>query len=362
MNRSDTITPFQLFSITLFSMMFGLHIYPSAINHEITHEWFIAQVITVILMFPVLFMILYIFDPQRYSSFEEALTNNLGKVTAKILSVFLLVYFILHSVSIISLESNNIQIFLFDKTPVSVIALVIVTAAFIISFSGLTPLARLSEILSVPVLISAIILLIICLSGSDAGEIDTLFQPQPKNIFSQVIKSISCFFCIELTSIFICRTGSRRAAKAALITGYSICSAVMLLLTLCIAGTFTLSAGAGLLYPVTELARTVQLNYLRIVERFDTFMITSGITITCVFVSIACYCASSCISLLFSSRKFRYSIPVYILLITVLLISSRLNLTESISAVLVYLETAMLFLIIPVIFIIALIKRKGEKT
>lgn len=359
--KRDNITPFQFFSITLFSMAFGLTIYPSSIGHDITDEWFIAQLISVILVIPILLMQIRIFKYTETDCFTNSIYTLVGDVPSRIIGLLLFLYFLLHAIRLVSLESNDIQLFLFDKTPISAVATVILISAFIISLSGASALSKLTEILSIPILLTIFIILSLFLSASDFGEIKTLFQPQISGIFSQVIKSVSCFFCIETTLFFICRTENKKYRKLALLGGFSICAAVLLILTLCIVGIFTLKAGANLIYPVTELARTVQLKYMRVIERFDTVALIIKIISSCVFTSIVCFCSAESLSMVFRPARFRYSISVYGILLFIFLFDISEKINELISFVLIYAEISVLFVFIPILFVFSVIKKRGRK-
>ncbi len=360
MSKQDVITPFQLFSITLFSMLFGFNLYPSAIEHDIHYEWFIAQLISLALIFPVVLMLLGIFRNTNADSLENVLTKTLGNLPAKIFLLFFFLYFTFHSIRIILLESNDIQLFLFDKTPVAVIAAVIAIVAFFISYSGVNSLAKLTELLSVPILLFIIFIIAVFLSKCDFGETKALFQPNTNRIIQQVIKSVSCFSCIEAMLFFVCRTVNDKKRKYALISGYAICSLIILALTICVVGIFTLRAASSLIYPVTELARTVQLRYLRVIERFDSLILSVKIIHACVFVSISCFCASASLSALFKSSLFKYSIIVYIILIILIFIGSVDSFLKIISKILIYSDIVFLFMIIPLLFIISIAKKKGN--
>ncbi len=359
MTKTDTITPFQLFSITLFSMLFGIRIYPSTIEHDIKYDWLAAQLITGVLIFLILLMSVKIFSNTDFKSFSEAIINLTGNIPSRILCGFICVYFILQSLILILLESKNIQLFLFDRTPILIISSVILITAYVLTISGLRPLARLTELLATPIIITLIIMLIICLSGSDFGETKALFQPSGTNMLSQIKKAISCFFSIEITAFFISRATERKKAGKALLFGYSVCFIIMLLLTLSIAGTFTLYAGSELIYPVTELARTVQLKYLRLIERLDTVMIAVSITNTCIFTSLSCYCASESLSICLKPLKIRYSIFVYAVLFILLLFGINAQFFDAVAGILLWTEAAILFLIIPALYIISNLKKKG---
>ncbi len=359
--KVEKITPFQLFSITLFSMAFGLNLYPSAINHEITHEWLIAQIITLTLLIPVLFMLFRIFKDTETDSFKNSLNLLIGKFPSRIAGTFFFVYFLLQALQIVSLESNDIQLFLFDKTPQSVIAAVFVISSLIISVSKISSLARLSELLSVPVLLTVVIMLILFLSSGNFVEIKTMLKPELKAVLPQAIRSVSCVACIETALFFICRTENQKHSRNAVLCGFLICAAIAVILTVCIVSTFTLKAGTSLIYPVTELARTVQLKYLRIIERFDTIALMIKIISTCLFTSIVCFCSAEALSMVFRPMKFRYQIPVYGLLLLTSLLAPNDNIDMFISYFLLYAEIFILFIFIPILFVIAEIKKRGGK-
>lgn len=359
MNKSSAITPFQLFSITLFSMLFGLNLYPSVVGHDIKSEWFIAQLISVALMFPVLFMLLTVFDITSTDDFTVAVRVLTGNVFSRIIGILLAVYFILNTLNLVLLEGSDIQLFLFDKTPPIVISITIAIVGATLCLPGIRSLAKLCELLAIPILLIIIIILAMYLSNLELGELKTLFQPNIGNIFSQVLKSVNCFSCVEMLLLFVCRVENRRSRKTALIGGFSVCAAIMLLLTLSVVGTFTLKAGADLVYPVTELARTVQFKYLRVIERFDAVMFFVSITYTCIFTAIGCYCTAKSLSMVFYPISFRYSVPVTFLLVILIFFGSSESFSNAVSHLLIYLDVAFLSLLIPVLFIVALIKRSG---
>lgn len=358
MDKYSNITPFQLFSITLFSVMFGLNLYPSSIGHEISNEWLIAQIISIIAVFPILYMLIEIFS-EFESSFEDGIFKIIGNVPSRILGGLFSLYFLLHSLRLIMLEANNIQLFLFDKTPANFIALIIIITAFFISVSGIQSLAKLAEILCIPMLILIAFMFFMFFSASDFTEAKVYFQPNTNNILSQAVNNISCISSIEMTAFFLCRVKSRSARKAALFSGYAVLSLVLISLTLCIAGIFTVKAGADLIYPVIELARTVQLKFLRVVERFDAVIFFVTIAAVCVFVSIALFCSSSSLSLVFRPLKFRYSIPIYLTAIVCVIFFMNNRFSDLVSNIVLYSEIVILFAVIPVLFIISKIRKRA---
>ncbi len=351
MNKIETVSSFQLFSITLFSMLFGLNLYPLICGYRLDYEFFIAQIISFLLVIPIIFAITSIKNSFNMCSVDSILRSLLGNVPSRILGLVFFSYFILHSFRIITLEAEDIQLFLFDKTPVTVIALVLLLVGFIISINGSASLLRTAEVLSIPILLTVILMLTFFLCSSDFGEIKTLLQPRANKILSQIINSVSCFVCIESTLFFVCRT--EKKSHKALYAGFLVCAIVSLFITICITGIFTLKAGAVMHYPVTELSRTVQLKYLRVIERFDSISLSVKIISTCIFTSIMCYCASSSLALVFKPMKFRYSIPVYLILIILIFLKLNKKIIFNISQLLTYWEILNLFLIIPLIFIIS---------
>ncbi len=361
MINRDKITPFQLFSITLFSMLFGLNFYPSVIGHDIRAEWFIAQLISTVLMFPVLFILLAVFDIANDEDFGNTMRSLIGTAPSRVLGAFLAVYFILGTLSIILLESNNIQLFLFDKTPAVVISLTIVLVGFAVCAPGLRSLAKLCELLTIPILLIITIIFALYFSNLESGEIKILFQVDTRNIFSQVIKTVNCFSCVEMLLLFICHVENTKRRKAALIAGYSVCAVIMLLLTLCVVGTFTLKAGADLVYPVTELARAVQFKYLRVIERFDAVMFSVSIAYTCIFSALGCYCAAESLSIVFYPLHFRYSFSVALILAVLVFFGSNETFSNTISKLSWILDVAFLLLIIPGLFVIARLGKRDKK-
>ncbi len=358
MNKCCTISSFQLFSITCFSMLFGLNFYPSAINHSITRQWLIAQIITILTLIPLTWMILQIADNTEELSFENILKKLFGKVFSRIIAFILFIYFIIQSYKLLFFESNKVQLFLFDKTPVYIIAAVILLVSFIITLKDFSSAAKLTELLVIPCAAVIFISLLIYFRSADTNEFKTLFTSDTNGLSSQIIRSVSCFSGFEIILFNVCKTRNNKTRKKAVFSGFALCSVIIILFTLCITGVFTIKTAAGMHYPFTELARSVQLNHLRIVERFDAVTIPINISAVCIYISLLLFASSEALSAILSPLKFRFPIAVYICIFIPVIFLFQENIVNLISKYIIFIELFILLIIIPLMYFLSIKEKK----
>ena len=357
--KNSELSAFQLFSVTCFSMLFGMTLFPSAIGHEITTAWFFGQLITIVLVFGVLLLALKTADACPEKGFTNALGYLTGNIISKPLSALLGLYFIVQAGWLLLIESDNLMLFLFERTPMWVIILVFATAVPVVAFSGLKQAAKAAEILTPMFIFLLTVLFIMLLSRCCGEEMKTLFQPKMHEIPRQAALSMNSFTCIEL-SFFSAFETQKKGRKKALIIGYLVNVLLLIVAFLALTGTYTVKGGASLVLPFTELTRSIELGSADILERLDVIFISVRIIVCIVFAAIACSLSAQCFACTIGKPNVRLIIPVSALLLILMLVCYKYSALLLLMRIAYFGECAVLLFLFPCLFLLSRVKRRAK--
>lgn len=343
-------------------MLFGMTLLPSTIHHRITTAWFAGQLIDCTVVFFVVLMMLGFLKNSSASSFPQKVRDTVGNIPGAFLLLAMSIYFIFHAARLLSIETDNLMLFLFDKTPGAVVAVVFAAVSFAVGISGLRQTARLSELLVLPLLVLVTVLIVLLLIRCDWGEVRTLYQFDLKELPAQAFYGFDSFACIELALFSACGVNDLCKRKKALICGFCVNIVLLLVIFIIFTGTFTVSAGSQLIFPFTELSRSVELDANNIFERIDVLFISFRIIVCIVFAAYACRCSERCLACVIVKDE-RSLLPVTAVILTVLVLAGLdADVLSFFSDVVFYGQFVTPVIIVPFLFIFSLIRKRRRKT
>lgn len=357
--KKTELSAFQLFAVTCISMLFGMTLFPSAVGHDITCAWFIAQFVTALLMFGVLLLAVRTAEACPEGDFAKAVTSLTGIVSKPLLAL-LGCYFLIQASRLLIMESDNLMLFLFEKTPVWAVIAVFCVCVLAVGFSGLIQTAKTAEILVPVFLLLLTALFALLLFRCDTGELKTLFQPDISEIPRQAVLSMNSFSCIELAFFAFFET-KRKHRRRGLIAGYIVDIILMLTAFLALTGTYTVRAGAELVFPFTELTRSIELDSIDILERFDVIFIGFRITVCVLFSSLACNFGARSFAAAVGKPDLRLYVPVSAALFVIIFLCYKLGALSLLTNITFWGECAVLLLLFPCLFILSQRKKGDEK-
>lgn len=358
--RRSVLSGFQLFSLFCFSMLFGMTLLPSAVGHDITSAWFFAQIITVAVVFTVMMLFLKTVEACPDGDFRTAAVHLLGKVPSKLLTLSLSIYFLIQAGRLLLTESNNLMLFLFERTPMWAIVLVFSISCAAVGHSGLKQIAKTSEMLTPMFILILAVLFSLLLFRCDWGEVKTLFQPEVRDIPRQVALSMNSFTCVELAFLAAFDTDKINRRRA-MISGFLVCALFLLTAFIALTGIYTVKAGAQLVFPFTELTRSLEFGTIDILERFDVVFLSFRIVVCIIFAALACDFSVRCLSGNPEGGRRSIHFAVYALLFCLVYLCNKFELLPLLNAVSFWGECAVLLLLIPFCFLLSRIRREAKK-
>lgn len=292
MNSTNRITPlpaFRLYALITMSAMLGLSLITSDLY---TTDFIPLQVIFLVLCFFSLYLALYAFERGGYHGIIHGLDRCFTPIISKIILAVISLYFIVQASLCIYTQAEMIKLNILAQTPDDIIIITLALTSAFLFYTGLRQLAGTAQLLLFIIAPFIILLLIFGLVRCDFDEIRVVFDiTQPKSIFGSLEASCA-LWGIEAILFFL---GTKRyigKTRTAVLTGFFTVFAVFILSFLITVGTFTLEGASGLMFPLSEMSRVINIGSMAMTERFDILFIFIQIIGTVIKTAIAMYCAA----------------------------------------------------------------------
>lgn len=280
MQERRSLTNFQLFALTLVSLSFGLGFSPrkseNSLNFGIGYATIIACMIEGIL----LFVILLLYKSSQKRTLPSLLTEILGKYLSRFVLFLLGIYEIFLCAYLLRYQLKLISLFLLEKTPAALIALLYLFTVFLLTYRGIAQLGRISEVFFWPFIAFFIVLLFLLSSSFTLKELKPLWETDLRSTLNQLELAQSSLYG-GLGALFFCGFGGNKEGNKgenikenkkggpAILAGGLLSFILLLLCLFLLIGVFTLRGSADVLFPLGQLAKTVSLSAPSLLERSD---------------------------------------------------------------------------------------------
>ncbi|MDR1616887.1 MAG: GerAB/ArcD/ProY family transporter [Syntrophomonadaceae bacterium] len=358
----EKMSPFQL------KCLITLLIIPVAFLEEgplltapLKNNAWLAPVVMILLGWFLFQMYLFIFR-QNNCSFPEALTEHLGNIVGKIITVFYIFYFLLLGGYVLRIYSEFMKTSLLLTTPSGVPLFLMLFTGFYALKKGINNIARISVIILALIILFNIFLISNCLING--FKWDNL-QPLLSDI--SVKTSFIAFFGLtgvlgKAMAVFILADfiegDKEKSIRASLNTLLFIFVPVISSTLLALSATLHPAVISSLSSAVFTMARTVHISYF--IQNIDVLFISVWICGIYVTLTLFWFSASICTQKAFKlpdNRFFLAASGVFIALVSVFLSGTSLGLSVWTTKLMPFLNNCF-FIFIPLfIFIKVLIKK-----
>lgn len=235
-------------------------------------------------------------------TFFDFASSVVTKPIARVMTAGFLVYFIGYGAYETRMIANISKQYLFERTPVEVIAFVFV-AVMAYSVSGTQiALLRLNVLFLPIVLFILLFVLVFSTNLLDASHLKPLFVTKPLDLIGGSKESVFSFLGFEMVLFYAFLMRNPAKAPIASVIGVLIPLVLYLLVYIIAIGVFTSEGTANVQYPTVELAKEVELPG-EFFERFESLFFTIWIMTVFNTASISIDVALSCMRSVFSSMK-----------------------------------------------------------
>lgn len=241
----------------------------------------------------------------------------LGKFIGKIIQIFISMYIILSVGLSLRAFSESINIFLLDKTPRSIVTIIILTACVYCLAMGLKTISIMMDILLPGILFFILLLLFLSVSNIDKANLLPVLHKGPMPVFKGFIEIIHPFLGLGIVGYIMPCLKEPRKEKKWIFISISVVTLIHLsIVTMCIM-VFGSNEIKQLVYPTIILSKSIQFQ-AQIFERAESLFMTTWIPIS--FSTIVIYYYASCQNLnaLFNIKKYKLMIYLQIPIILII--------------------------------------------
>lgn len=263
-----------LFSIPSWTIAVGLLSIPRSITSatQSSDAWIpllISGIITILFCWIVV-KLAFKFPKQDFLQYTGEIVS---KPVAYLITSLLGVYFLLWTTYEIRALSVMANIYLFDQTPLEVIALIFLLV-IIYAVSGTTAALLRLNLLFLPIVIAiALLVLILNYGYFEKENFKPVFSTGSMGILTGIKESLFAFVGFEFLLFYIPLLNRSKGAVRLAVVGMGIPVILYIFFTLMAIGVFGVEATQQIMYPSIELAKEVEVpgGFL---ERFDSLFFT----------------------------------------------------------------------------------------
>ncbi len=353
------LRPFQLFAVMAMSAMLGV---PVTAWNSFSSAYFLTVIVFFLLQSIGTTLLCISFDRTGCTDTSQHLSALLTEVPAKIMLTVLGIALALRSSLTIASQTGCVSLYLLEDTPPFAVMLVLMITGF---FALLPGVRRLSGVSTLLVLLLPLLLALIIgtgLSGSDFGELRTLFQPLPQEFASSIAPAALTASGAECALLFL---GYRQKGKRSIIAASAapaVCAAVFAALCCASVGTIGIGGMRNRHFPFVEAARQINLSGIELTERFDLPLITVSLFASLVQIALFTLCAALALGYALGCSRTGlialWLLPAQLTLAILIRLSDTGGIILSVCAALL---STLNFIILPLTSLISLLRRKEHK-
>lgn len=243
----------------------------------------------------------------------------LGKFIGKIIQIFISMYIILSVGLSLRAFSESINVFLLDKTPRTIVTIIMLAACVYCLTKGLKTISIMMDLLLPGILFFILLLLFLSITNIDKANLLPVLHKGPMPVFKGFVEIIHPFLGLGIVGYIMPFLKEPRKDKKWIFISIAIVTFIYLsIITMCIM-VFGSNEIKQLVYPTIILSKSIQLQS-QIFERAESLFMTAWIPIS--FSTIVIYYFASCHNLnaLFNTTK--YKLMIYLQIPVILFIAN----------------------------------------
>lgn len=362
MNTSEKTTPISsvgLFSLIVMSAMFGLSLSASKLFRT---DFIPTQFAIFLLCLISLILTVFTFTKGGYRDITECADQCFTRFGSAIILAAFGIYFIVQAALGVYTQTEMIKLYLLTKTPDDIIIISLVLTAAFLFYTGLRQLAGTAQLLFFIVSPLILLLLLFALYRCDLNEVKVLAETTSPKDLRSLISGTCALWGIESAIFFLGAKRYNKKIGRAVILGYITVFFLFIVSFTVTVGTFSLEGSANILFPLSEMSRILNIGGLAVTERFDVLFLFIQIIGTVIKTAIAMYCSAVGLSSVFNLKNHRcFTMLLLPAVVLIAYICSITKLSRQLSDICSVGFAVIMFVIVPLITLITLIKhnRKG---
>lgn len=283
-----------------------------------TAGWYMTIIsnITALIAFSVILLLFYIYPGKNMIEIFEI---SLGRVIGFIFSILFGAYFLFSAGTIMREFLDIFKIYVLPETPLSLLALCVLSAVILSASLGLESIARVSKIFGYSILVCLIIVLLLCTQHYKAENLYPLLgYGIGKTVMHGMLRS-SVYSEVMILTVFASSLQGTKYLRKAGYLSLLISGGIVAAGLFCFTMAFPVHQLQELAAPMFILARSI--SYGEFFQRLDPFFVFIWTICTLITVSILFYSAISCYNKTFRIQDRRVTIfPMSIFLFIVAIV------------------------------------------
>lgn len=286
-----------------------------------TNGW-IALIVSGFLILIITHMICYVSIKVNKDNFLEVSKSVFGKIIAYIIVILCAIYFIILCGIEVRSFGELLKGTIFDATPISVLMILFLAAAVLITVKGLEAIARFFEIMFVLLVVSVVLMFVITIPGIDITNIFPIMNITGKQFIKLIGDTFYSLTGFEILMIIFPHAKSKYRSKKYALWSIVIVVLFYILLDIVVQCKYGVKLTGVLIWPVMSILKDI---YIKDAFIENPVMISILFCLTAVFTTLVAYMygAFNIIKSIINTKKSKYdwwivigiSIAIYIVAI-----------------------------------------------
>lgn len=308
-------------------------------------------------------LIYYLSKRHRDMDLPEMTLSLAGGIIGRILLLPLVIYVFLDAGVTIRVFAQALKLFLLDRTPVSVITLIMAIVVISVVVKGIGTIGGVIDILFPFFIISLTLLIVLSVTESQTTNIKPVLFENTLNVFKGSLPAYGTLIGYGSIAYIMKYIDKSKNLLKWFLTGFGISIILYILLTLVAILVFGAEETKNLMFPTLFLSKSIEVAGI-FLERLEAFMVI--IWIPAVFTSVAVFTFASIrnFSVLFHVKskyqKYIAYAHVPLLYFTAQYSKSELQALKYMQ-IIDYLGISMGLVFVPLLVILTLIRKRGNK-
>ena len=304
MNDNEYLSGKQYAKI-LIGFLLGTSIILSFGLDKLKRDVWIAEFIGGMVGLIILIMSSYIVKKFKNKPIEEILVILLGRLGAKIISIYIMIFSYLLGAFIL----NNIAVFmnlmLMQETPIWFFVLTMAITSGVILSKGIEILGRIAEVL-IPIILALLIffIIIILFTKFEVNNLRPQFTSSIKEVFRNAVL-ISTFPYGEMIILLFLNTMIReeKGVYKRGLKGFIVAAIFLIIKPLLVIGVYGANQAASLIYPFFHVARAVEVG--EFFSRIEIWMLIIWFITTYIKLSVSIFVCSKNMEYIFKLNSYK---------------------------------------------------------
>jgi spore germination protein len=258
MNKVKFVSNYGLFATIVVSVIgVGVFSYPSRMANEVGTDGWVVTILAGVICFFLLTLIHRVAVKNQYSTFNNMLEDNLGKLLSKVFSFVLCVYLI-SAVSLgMRIFAEVIKMYLLEHTPTEFILLVMIFTGLYLVRGEVSALVKFNEIAFFAMFIPMFLILIFATRGGEVTNVLPLLQSKPQDYIKALATATYAFGGFEIVYLILPFMRSKEGIRKTFFKSTVFITLFYAIVTILCLMFFTKEHTKELLWPTITLIRSI---------------------------------------------------------------------------------------------------------